>query len=66
MCLIIRDYHLYVFIAIIYFYNQESGGTKNSNPLLEYIKNKGMKIQNKFRKYFSKDDINKYIVCFDK
>ena len=52
--------------AIIYFYNQESCGTNNSNPLLEYIKNKGMKIQNKFRNYFSEDDINKYIVCFDK
>ena len=51
--------------AIIYFYNQESGGTRNSNPLLEYIKSKGMKIQNKFRNYFSEDDINKYIVCFD-
>lgn len=51
--------------AIIYFYNQESGGMKKSNPLLEYIKSKEMKIQNKFRKYFSEDDINKYIVCFD-
>lgn len=52
--------------AIIYFYNNECGSTENSNPLLEYIKGKGMKIQNKFRKYFSKDDINKYTVCFDK
>ena len=51
--------------AIIYFYNQESYSTNNSNPLLEYIKSKGMKIQNKFRKYFSEDDINKYTVCFD-
>lgn len=55
--------------AIIYFYNQESGGVKISNPLLEYIKKKGkkkgMKIQNKFRNYFSEDDINKYTVCFD-
>lgn len=46
--------------AIIYFYNQESYSTNNSNPLLEYIKSKGMKIQNKFRKYFSEYDINKY------
>ena len=51
--------------AIIYFYNQESDSINNSNPLLEYIKSKGMKIQHKFRKYFSEDDINKYIVCFD-
>ena len=51
--------------AIIYFYNQESGGTKNSNSLLEYIKRKGMKIQNKFIKYFSEEDIDKYPVCFD-
>ena len=50
--------------AIIYFYNQESYSANNSNPLLEYIKSKGMKIKNKFRKYFSEDDINKYIVCF--
>lgn len=51
--------------AIIYFYNQESGGTKNSNPLLEYIKRKGMKIQTKFIKYFYEEDIDKYSVCFD-
>lgn len=43
--------------AIIYFYNQESGGMKTSNPLLEYIKSKGMKIQDKFRSYFSEYDI---------
>ena len=52
--------------AIIYFYNQECDNTNNSNPLLEYIKNKGMKIQDKFRHYFSEDDISKYIECFDK
>ena len=52
--------------AIIYFYNQECDNTNNSNPLLEYIKNKGMKIQNKFINYFSEDDINKYTVCFNK
>ena len=51
--------------AIIYWYNQESGGTRNSNPLLEYIKSKGMKIQNKFINYFSEEDIKKYSVCFD-
>lgn len=51
--------------AIIYFYNQESGGLKLSNPLLEYIKFKGMKIQNKFKKYFSEKDLNKYDVCFE-
>lgn len=50
--------------AIIYFYNWESGGTRKSNPLLEYIKSKGMKMQDKFRKYFSKEDIKKYSVCF--
>lgn len=51
--------------AIIYFYNQESGGTKNSNPLLEYIKQKGMKIDNKFYKYFSEEDKSKYKYCFN-
>ena len=51
--------------AIIYFYNWESGGTRNSNPLLEYLKRKGMKIQNKFRNYFSEEDTNKYTVCFE-
>ena len=50
--------------AIIYFYNQESGGTKNSNPLLEYIKNKGMKILKKNEKYFSEEDKLKYKDCF--
>ena len=50
--------------AIIYWYNQESGGTRNSNQLLEYLKRKGMKIKDKFRNYFSEEDINKYDVCF--
>lgn len=51
--------------AIIYSYNQESGGTRKSNPLLEYLKDKEMKIKSKFINYFSEDDINKYDVCFD-
>ena len=51
--------------AIIYWYNRESDSTNNSNPLLEYIKSKGMKIQDKFQKYFSEEDISKYRECFD-
>lgn len=38
------------------------------NPRWDYVIDMasiGMKIQNKFRKYFYEDDINKYIVCFD-
>ena len=50
--------------AIIYFYNQESGGTKNKNPLLEYIQSKGLTILNKYKHYFSKEDILKY-KCFE-
>ena len=51
--------------AIIYFYNFESGGLKNSNPLLNYIKDRGMKILEKHNKYFSDEDIEKYKECFE-
>ena len=51
--------------AIIYFYNFESGGLKNSNPLLDYIKDHGMKILDKYKKYFSDEDIEKYKECFE-
>ena len=51
--------------AIIYFYNQESGGVKDKNPLLEYIKVHGMKIIDKYKKYFSEDDLIKYKECFN-
>ena len=50
---------------IIYFYNQEYGGTRNLNPLLEYIKSKGMKILKKNEKYFSEEDKLKYKDCFE-
>lgn len=50
--------------AIIYFYNQESGGLRNKNPFLEYIKKRGLKILNKFTKYFSEEDKNQYKECF--
>ena len=51
--------------AIIYFYNFESGGLKNSNQLLDYIKDHGMKILDKHKKYFSEEDIEKYKECFE-
>lgn len=51
--------------ACIYSYNQESGGMKNKNPLLEYMKEHGFKIMNKFKKYFSENDIEKYKECFN-
>ena len=51
--------------ACIYFYNQESGGQKELNPILEYISQKGLKIFKSYHKYFSEDDINKYKNCFD-
>lgn len=50
--------------AIIYFYNFESGGLKKSNPLLDYIYEHGMKVLEKYKKYFSKNDIEKYSDCF--
>lgn len=46
--------------SIIYWYNEESGGNEESNPLLEYISKRGMNIQSQFRKYFSNDDLKKY------
>ena len=51
--------------AIIYFYNFESGGLKNSNPLLDYLHDHGMKVLNKYKKYFSEEDIKKYNECFE-
>ena len=51
--------------AIIYFYNQESGGLRNKNPFLEYIKNRGLKILDKFTKYFSEKDKKQYKECFN-
>lgn len=50
--------------SIIYFYNQESGGLRKSNPLLDYIKSHGMKVLNEYKKYFSEEDIEKYNDCF--
>lgn len=50
--------------SIIYFYNHESGDLRKSNYLLDYIKSHGMKILNKFKKYFSKEDLEKYNDCF--
>lgn len=50
--------------AIIYFYNFESGGLKNKNPILEYLKNKGMKVHMNYYKYFSDYDKKKYKECF--
>ena len=51
--------------ALICFYNLESIGMKNSNPLLDYIKDHGMKILEKHKKYFSEEDIEKYKECFE-
>lgn len=48
--------------AIIWWYNEESTG--NDNYILKYIKNHGMKVLNKYKKYFSKEDIDKYEDCF--
>lgn len=47
--------------AIIYFYNEESGGLRNGvNPLLKYLHSKGMKILDKYKKYFSTEDLINY------
>lgn len=52
--------------SIIYFYNQESGSIGlDKNAILEYIKNHGMKVLDKYKKYFSEEDINKYKECFN-
>ena len=48
--------------AIIYFYNEES--SENKNTILEYIKSKGMKINPKYKKYFSENDLRIYKECF--
>ena len=48
--------------AIIYFYNEES--SENKNTILEYIKSKGMKINTKYKKYFSENDLRIYKECF--
>ena len=46
-------------------HNFESGGLKNSNPLLDYIHDHDMKVLDKYKKYFSEKDIKKYDECFE-
>ena len=53
------------FDALIYFYNEESTNTHQQNPLLKYIQDHGMKVLNKYKKYFSEEDIKKYDECFE-
>ena len=55
----------FIFYYIIYFYNMESGGTKNKNPLLEYISKQGKQILPKFYNYFSENDKLQYKNCFN-
>lgn len=47
--------------AIIYFYNFESG---DDYTLLNYIREHGLRILNKYKKYFTEDDIELYNDCF--
>ena len=49
--------------ALIFFYNDESPYTEQ-NSLLKYIKDHGLKILNKYEKYFSEEDKEKYKECF--
>ena len=51
--------------ALIYFYNEESTNTHQQNPLLKYIQDHGMKVLDKYKKYFSEEDIKKYDECFE-
>ena len=51
--------------AIIYFYNEESTNVHQQNPMLKYIKDHGMKILEKHKKYFSEEDVEKYKECFE-
>ena len=51
--------------AIIFFYNNESGGRRDKNPLLEYIKEHGMKISDRLHKYFTEQDKKQYRECFE-
>ena len=51
--------------AIIYFYNEESTNVHQQNPMLKYIKDNRMKILDKYKKYFSEEDIKKYEECFE-
>lgn len=46
--------------ALIYFYNEESTISHYKNPLLQYIKDHGLTVLNKYKKYFSEEDIEKY------
>lgn len=51
--------------ALIYFYNEESTTSHHQNPLLQYIQDHGQKVLDKYKKYFSKEDIETYINCFN-
>lgn len=50
--------------AIIWNYNNEND-YRIQNPLLQYISEHGLKILNKYKKYFSEEDIDKYKECFN-
>lgn len=50
--------------ALIYFYNEESTTSHYKNPLLQYIKDHGLTVLNKYKKYFSEEDIEKYEDAF--
>lgn len=49
--------------AIIYWYNVESEG-KDDNYILKYISEHGMKVLDKYKKYFSVVDQETYKDCF--
>lgn len=51
--------------VIIWNYNNESEYAKENNALLYYIKEHGMKVLNKYKKYFNIEDINNYKECFE-
>ena len=49
--------------ALIYWYNEESNVI--GNALLQYMKERGLIILNKFNKYFSEEDKLTYKECFN-
>lgn len=50
--------------ALIYFYNEESTVTHQQNPLLQYIIDHGLRVLDKYKKYFSDEDIKHYNEAF--
>lgn len=46
--------------AIVYWYNRESYKERGENPILKYLADRGLKLNDKYKYLFNEEDIKKY------